>query len=193
MDRIGRPASKGQEPSDSGLDSRTHNSDFEFDWLQINQELIKVLENCNAWKTQSLTNDYLQQSDWGHIQPHELKEEMNSPEKGKPPSGPLSNGCTVNRQVCLGRAREARLVGLHHRAEVSQLSLPTVRYPIHTCVSVNTPPFDQKILLPTLCFSKRELFIAALLFFLYRHVWCVGGGVFNMSFSLEFLDKGHNL
>ena len=47
-DRIGRPAAKRLEPLDSGLDSRTHNSDFGFDWLQINQELIKVLENCNA-------------------------------------------------------------------------------------------------------------------------------------------------
>ena len=130
----------------------------------------------------------------GISSPMNSRKKWTAPRRENHPVALLTMAAGSTDKSVWGELGEARLVGLHHRAEVSRLSLPTVCYPIHTCVSVNTPPFDQKILLPTLCFSKRELFIAVLLFFLHYHVWCVGGGgAVNMSFSLEFLDKGNNL
>ena len=69
-----------------------------------------------------------------------------------------------------GEPGEARLVSLHHRVEVSRLSLPTVLLSPSIHVLVLMLHLMIRRYCSPLCFSKRELFIATLLFFLHHHV-----------------------
>lgn len=195
MDRTGGPATKGLEPSDSGLDSGTHNSDFAFDWMQITQELIKVLENWNAWKTQSLTNDNLQQRDHlpGHFQPRELSRRKSAALRREATPWPSSCGHRVNRQGSSGRTRGGQAGRPPSQGKgVLVISVHCAVIPVHTCIGVNATPCDHSMLFSPLSFSKRELFIVAIFVFLHHHVsFVLGGRGLNMSFNHKFLDKGN--
>ena len=94
-----------------------------------------------------------------------------------------------------GEPGEARLVSLHHRVEVSRLSLPTVLLSpsIHVLVLM-LHLMIRRYCSPLSVFLRgsSSLQLSCSFFTTMYDVLGCGWG-FNMSFSLEFLDKGNNL